>query len=101
MVLSEDHTRQDAGIVNIKRNNRIVSFHEKKDNNKGYINSGIYLMRTDCFNKMPSENKFSLEYDFFPKLINFARCFGFKVEDTVYDIGTPERLDKYISMNLV
>lgn len=100
MVLSEDHTRQDAGIVKIKRNNRIVSFHEKNDENKGYINSGIYLMRTECFNQMPSDYKFSLEYDFFPELINSARCFGFQLEGTVYDIGTPERLDKYISMNL-
>jgi len=100
MVLSEDHKRQDAGIVKINRNNRIVSFHEKNNKNKGFINSGIYIMQTDCFNQMPTEYNFSLEYDFFPELINSARCFGFQVEDTVYDIGTPERLDKYISMNL-
>jgi D-glycero-alpha-D-manno-heptose 1-phosphate guanylyltransferase len=92
MVLSEDHTRQDAGNVKINRDNRIVGFHEKNTKSRGFINSGIYILHTDCFKQFPNKDQFSLEYDYFPKLISSARCFGFPVDSAVYDIGTPKRL---------
>jgi D-glycero-alpha-D-manno-heptose 1-phosphate guanylyltransferase len=92
MVLSEDHTRTDAGNVNINRDNRIVGFQEKNTKSRGYINSGIYILHKDCFKQFPNKDQFSLEYDYFPKLFSSVRCFGFPVDSALYDIGTPERL---------
>lgn len=94
MVLSKDHTRQDVGNVKIKIDNRIVAFHEKNTENEEFINSGIYLLQTDCFNKLPNEDKFSLEYNFFPELIASRNCYGFPVDSVLYDIGTPKRFAK-------
>jgi len=41
---------------------------------------------------MPSENKFSIEYDFFAKDPS-EKFYGFVVEQEFIDIGTPERLE--------
>lgn len=101
MVLSKDDARQDAGNVKIDKNAQIVSFNEKDAKGNGFINSGIYIMQTECFKQMPTENKFSLEYDLFPVLIKSAKCFGYAVDSKVYDIGTPERLEIYLSLVLV
>lgn len=36
---------------------------------RGLVNADIYLMRKDIFDYMPVEDNFSIEYDFFPKII--------------------------------
>jgi NDP-sugar pyrophosphorylase family protein len=42
---------------------------------------------------IPPNKKFSLEEDFFPKIIN-KRFYGYITEETFIDIGTPERYKK-------
>jgi NDP-sugar pyrophosphorylase family protein len=42
---------------------------------------------------MAIDEKFSLEMDIFPKLINKGRLFGLLTPQRYYDIGTPEGLE--------
>ena len=95
LVLSETQTGQDYGNVSLDSGGRIQSFQEKISQfGIGLINAGIYLMQRETFALMPKILPFSLEYDFFPKLIQSHYCFGFPVDSQLLDIGTPERYNK-------
>jgi len=53
-------------------------------------------MRKDVFDFMPAQDSFSLEYDFFPKILGHS--YGFVSEGEFIDIGTPERYKKAIEL---
>jgi NDP-sugar pyrophosphorylase family protein len=98
MVLVRTKAAQDFGSVILDDSQRITSFMEKVvSKDECLINAGIYLMQKDVFSYMPDENRFSLEYDFFPKLIE-DKCFGFTINSELIDIGTPERYEKAINL---
>lgn len=98
MALVRTKAAQDFGSVIINDSQRITSFMEKVvSKDECLINAGIYLMQKDVFSYMPDENRFSLEYDFFPKLIE-DKCFGFIINSELIDIGTPERYEKAINI---
>ena len=91
LVLAEPQPGQDYGAIEVDDNQRIISFREKKECQETmFVNGGIYLMRRDIFEHMPAAARFSLEYDFFPKIIS-GGCYGFRTDAEVIDIGTPER----------
>jgi NDP-sugar pyrophosphorylase family protein len=98
MVLTRIKNTGDYGNVVLDESNRIVSFKEKIENRgECLINAGIYLMQKDIFLYMPEEDKFSLEYDLFPKIVN-EKCYGFIIGSDLIDIGTPERYEKAINL---
>ncbi|MFZ3059395.1 MAG: nucleotidyltransferase family protein [Candidatus Methanoperedens sp.] len=98
MALVRTKAAQDFGSVILDDSQRITSFMEKVvSKDECLINAGIYLMQKDVFSYMPDENRFSLEYDFFPKLIE-DKCFGFTINSELIDIGTPERYEKAINI---
>ncbi len=78
----------NCGRVILASDNKILSFNEKQN----LISAGIYFMRKDVFNFMPFEESFSLEYDFFPKIMDYS--YGFVSNEEFIDIGTPERYQK-------
>jgi len=69
---------------------KVDAFLEKNDAPSEFVNAGVYCFSKEVFEIFPQENKFSLEYDVFPKLIE-KNLYGFKSDSTFYDIGTPER----------
>lgn len=98
MVLTRLQNTEDYGNVVIDESNRIVSFKEKIDTiGECLINAGVYLMQKEVFSYMPEEEKFSLEYDLFPKIVN-EKCYGFITGSELIDIGTPERYEKAINL---
>ena len=98
MVLVRSKTAQDYGSVTLNDSQRITSFNEKiASGSENVINAGIYLMEKDIFSYMPEQNRFSLEYNLFPKVIN-NRCYGFLTESELIDIGTPERYEKAVNL---
>jgi NDP-sugar pyrophosphorylase family protein len=98
MVLVRSKTAQDYGSVTLDDSQRITGFNEKvAGGSENLINAGIYLMEKDIFSYMPEQNRFSLEYELFPKVIN-NRCYGFLTEGKLIDIGTPERYEKVINL---
>ncbi len=94
LVLSQPDAGEDYGAVAIDETNRITHFKEKsKLEEKMLINAGIYLFERRIFQYMPAVDKFSLEYDFFPDLLDLE-CYGFLTKGKLIDIGTPERYRK-------
>ena len=79
------------GSVEINNNNEIINFAEKKDRKgKGYINGGIYLFDKKYFLNLDMPEKFSIEKDFFEKIIKKEKVFGFLSDDYFLDIGIPD-----------
>ncbi len=82
-------TEPDYSAVEIAEDGRISSFCEKSGVG-GLMNAGVYWMKKRAFEEMPT-GSFSLEKDFFPRLVGSGQLYGFKSEGEVHDIGTPER----------
>lgn len=82
----------ESGYVQLDRGGKITAFIEKQKSNNGQkksglVNSGIYVL-TPGLLKNVKKVRFSLERDFFPKLVSKGKVFGFRSNDDFIDIGT-------------
>jgi len=92
VVESEDTT--DSGRVTLDSLQRIISFEEKEQKEgAGYINAGIYLFHKQVLSFIPTNTKYSLEYDLFPRLTNHRSC-AFVSREELIDIGTPRQYER-------
>lgn len=93
LVVAETKEAGGFGKINMDHSGRILGFHEKSaEGHVPHANVGIYCFNEGIFSLMPTEERFSLEYDFFPKLIDKG-FYGFVTPEKFYDIGTPERYE--------
>lgn len=83
---------QDFGTITLDGQSRISAFEEKVAGGSSYVNAGIYCFKRGIEKQMPQEEKFSLEKDFFPRLVG-PSFYGFVVGLPFFDIGTPERYE--------
>lgn len=96
IVVSKFRDQRDFGSMGLDSTGRINAFKEKIKNKEASggeqanVNAGVYCFNREIFKKMPPDKKFSLEKDFFPTLTKES-FFGFMVEESFLDIGTPER----------
>ena len=102
LVLSKVEDQQDFGTISIDAVQRIVSFQEKQTtkafggdsfDSSSYVNAGVYCFSKKVFDWMPAAEKFMLETDFFPKIVDKV-IYGFITQQNFLDIGTPERFRK-------
>ena len=78
------------GIIQMNEQNEIVRFVEKGDSKgPGFINAGVYIMKTSAFEKIPDKKPYSLEYDFFPSMIGKS-IYSYETAGNFIDIGTPK-----------
>lgn len=78
------------GTTQMNEQNEIVRFVEKGDSTgAGFINAGVYIMKTSALQKIPDKAPCSLEYDFFPAMIGKG-IYGYETLGRFIDIGTPE-----------
>lgn len=82
---------RDYGTIEINAEKNILAFKEKQSTlQPAFINTGTYCLDRKVFTMVNTHEKFSIEYDFFPHLVN--RGFrAYEVENRFIDIGTPER----------
>lgn len=80
-----DCTRHST--LEIDENGKVLSFSEKKPNQKGYINGGIYIVDRKAFENFP-ENKFSFERDLLEK--ENEKLFSLISDGYFIDMGVPE-----------
>ena len=95
LVVTEIKENKDFGKVQLTADSRVLGFQEKMQG-KGpcYVSTGIYCFDSKkIFSLMPVSLKFSLEYDFFPRLLDHV-FFGFISAKEFIDIGTPERFER-------
>lgn len=78
------------GTVTIDEKNRISGFEEKKWQESGLINAGIYLLNTTTFLQSTPIGNFSLETEFLQRCYSSLPLYGFVEPAYFIDIGVPE-----------
>jgi D-glycero-alpha-D-manno-heptose 1-phosphate guanylyltransferase len=82
---------RDYGTIEIAADRTIKAFKEKQpETQEAFINTGTYCFDRKVFSLVETPTKFSIEYDFFPHLVNQG-FYAFEVENRFIDIGTPDR----------
>ncbi len=76
------------GTVDVDAGGTLTAFHEKRPCEEGLINAGVYLLRRDALNNMPE--KFSLESDYFERVVGDGALRAVECPGGFIDIGVPE-----------
>lgn len=76
------------GTVDVDAGGALAAFHEKRPCEEGLINAGVYLLRRDALNNMPE--KFSLESDYFERVVDGGALRAVECTGGFIDIGVPE-----------
>lgn len=93
LLVSQVRSSKDFGSLKLDKDGQIIDFHEKTEGPASHlVNAGIYCFDQSVFSLMPQEKKFSIENDFFPKLIG-NQFYGHFVDQEFMDIGTPQRYE--------
>ncbi len=80
------------GLIKLDKSQRIISFQEKTDSSGGYfVNAGIYIFKKSSLVYFPKNSFFSLEEDYFPKVVKEKEVYGYKTNKPLIDIGTIRR----------
>lgn len=82
------------GTIKINRKNKVISIIEKKYCEKGFINTGQYILNVESYLKNTPNGIFSFETDFMEKQYKLNNFFAFKINDYFIDIGIPEDFNK-------
>ena len=85
---------ESKGIVITDKNERVLSFKEKpkiEEVTTHWANAGIYLCQPEILKYIPKNKFYDFGYDLFPLLLKKDRpMYGYKMTETLLDIGTPE-----------
>lgn len=77
----------------------ITNFYEKSEiSEPGFINAGIYHLHSDLFENY-TFNKYSLEKEMFPKLVESRSLKAVLLESSFIDIGVPDDYNKFCLEN--
>lgn len=79
------------GSVRLRGAN-VVDFSEKPKLNHSVsrlVNAGIYIMKPEIFEYLPTQNTFSIEKDIIPTLVRNKKISGYHFAGSWYDISTP------------
>lgn len=76
------------GTVDVDTDGTLTAFHEKRPCKEGLINAGVYLLRRDALDDMPE--KFSLESDYFERVVGDGELRAVECLGGFIDIGVPE-----------
>ncbi|HUR30684.1 MAG TPA: nucleotidyltransferase family protein [Saprospiraceae bacterium] len=82
------------GVVELKNDYSIKSFHEKKHYNQGLINGGLYALNKGKFLAEGLPEKFSFEKDYLEKFYKERKMFGVVQDEYFIDIGIPEDFER-------
>ena len=82
------------GTVKINSEDRIESFEEKKYQDQGLINAGIYCIEKDLFQTLQLPKKFSFEKDILESKLHSLKIYGILSDGYFIDIGIPSDYDK-------
>lgn len=82
------------GVVELDKNNSIISFKEKKNYAQGLINGGVYLLNVPQFLQHSFPKIFSFEKDYLEQNAGKGKLFGCVQDNYFIDIGVPEDYEK-------
>lgn len=82
------------GTVEFDADGRVTAFREKARHGAGWINGGVYVMKREILNRIPSDRHCDLEADLFPDLAREGGLYAHPVPPPIFDMGTPEGLEE-------
>ncbi len=82
------------GTVKINSENKIEIFEEKKYQDKGLINAGIYCIEKKLFTNLNLPQKFSFEKEILESKLRVLKIYGFETGGYFIDIGIPSDYEK-------
>lgn len=82
------HDFERYGTVDVDADVTLTAFHEKRPCEEGLINAGVYLLRRHALDDMPE--KFSLESDYFERVVGDGSLRAVECAGDFIDIGVPE-----------
>jgi NDP-sugar pyrophosphorylase family protein len=83
--------RGRSGALSVDSNGCVVRFDSRpSEPTPGLINAGVYMLRRDILNAIPSGRAVSLEEETFPDMVARRELFAWQIEARFIDIGTPE-----------
>lgn len=95
IVLTPVENPSAYGLVETEADGRVRRFLEKPKPEEitcNTINAGIYVLEPHILKYIPTDEKFSFEYQLFPALLaNNEPFFAYTMSDYWLDIGTPQR----------
>lgn len=94
LALKEMHHFSRYGMVHLNEANQIVSFEEKKYQETGLINGGIYAINKKAFSNKNLLESFSFEKQYLELFAAEKQFYGFRSEGYFIDIGIPEDYSK-------
>ena len=95
VALAKPGDRLDGGYVRLAPDGRILSFDEKDPTAASRpINAGVLALDRSVLDSIPAGQACSFERETIPKLLPRG-LYGLLVEEPLYDIGTPERLEAF------
>ncbi len=77
------------GVVKTDNTARIIAFEEKKQQEEGLINGGVYIIDKDSLASKNFPEKFSFEKDYFEAFVQEGDMYGFVSDAYFIDIGIP------------
>ncbi len=92
----------DSDLIELDNNNLIKKIHPYPHKKSGYkqnlVNAALYAINKECLDTKLDDNQSSdFAKDFFPSLLeNQGKIIGYKSQEYIKDIGTPDRLDAVI-----
>ena len=91
--------RRRAGTVKTDDNGRIVEFESRPAvPTPGLINAGIYMLRRDVVQSIPTEANISLEDNIFPHLVDRGALYAWQVEGRFIDYPIYYRAKKKLGL---
>lgn len=82
------------GVVEIAKENKIISFKEKNYYEKSLINGGVYLLNVENFMRESLPGRFSFEKDYLEAFYTKRKIYGCIQDKYFIDIGIPEDYQK-------
>jgi mannose-1-phosphate guanylyltransferase len=83
---------RECGIAELDAEDRVVRFEEKPAHPRSeWANAGIYMVNPAVLDELPAKVPCDFGYDLLPRLA--GRMHGFRIDEPLHDIGTPERLE--------
>lgn len=93
IAIKEMYNFDRFGVVKFE-NDRITKFEEKKYVEKGFMNTGVYVINRNIFDNKINQDSFSIENDYLNKYVASDKISPFIYDGQFVDIGIPEDYEK-------
>jgi len=98
MVAFTNQPKTMLNNIEVNNKNEIINYDKRKEEKANCIDAGVLVFKKDILNLSSAKDKFSLEEEVYPVLIQKREFIIYPTSQKFYDIGTFERLKNFYQM---